>query len=917
MRFFALLILSTSAFAAAPTNFANLGNYPTNIAYTSNFLAGVTHRGSNGQVKLFSIDDILSQAGGGGSPGGANDALQFRQSAGVFGGADHIFTPAGRSNISMAGELFSFRAAITNKITVGTAQTNTGDFSSILGGATNRIESPWSVIGGGRNNLGYGSDLSNAVWVIAGGEDNKIALGNNKHAVLSGGQSNLIINARYGTIAGGWVHKLGNANNMHASNSVIGGGWENTNDGFNSTIAGGYKNQIYHATNDFVANTIGGGGFNFIRGSYSVIAGGSQNTITNQGWGASDGEGLFIGAGRGNYADGHKSSVVGGENNIVTNDCFWSFIGGGIANIMRASRSSIVGGNGNEVAESADYSVVGGGILNYIGIGSENSSIIGGQRNRIADFVTDAHAIGMNVTNETASTVEIGVANTTKTQFDATGFNALGTIRGAGGASITGGITNAALTASLPVLTDANKRLTSGAIDLANTGHRTGTLPGTSVQTNSASAPGIVKIGVADKVWKTDGSGNPDWRDDATGAGGGDAMLVNATAISDSGSLTNVAQAASAAGITWTVASGADPDPDKISLAISAASESGAGIWTAAAQTLGGDKRFTGVITNASALRVEDESTFVQEATFNANALVQGELQVSGEAIHGGPIQYITTAISASEIDWDSNSSRKKTLAANTTFTFANLSDDRHVYVSLTQDATGTRTVTWPTATWLGHTNQSGTLTHGGINTNANFVTVFHFWRDAGTVYGEVVSSASSRFDVEWSSGSVPSSDVASRVSDETGSGLLVFANGPSLGTAGVATNANLNFVYVTNNNAFALTTQFVATNSTVNSNLTMNVNIGVQDLFLTNNVSLTNFSNLEAATSKTVTWHLYPTLVNRTIVWPTLGAPGHAVYWRTNANSPMWTTLTNGVMYVLSTEWRNTNCWASISEWK
>lgn len=158
---------------------------------------------------------------------------------------------------------------------------------------------------------------------------------------------------------------------------------------------------------------------------------------------------------------------------------------------------------------------------------------------------------------------------------------------------------------------------------------------------------------------------------------------------------------------------------------------------------------------------------------------------------------------------------------------------------------------------------------------------------------------------------------LASALSDETGSGGAVFANGPSLGTFGSSTNANLNFVYVTNNNAFIYSDETIATNSTANTNLTMNVNLGVRTLYVTNNVSLTNFSNLEAGTSKTVTWHIYPQLVNRTIVWPTLGAAGYAIRAYTNANSPMWTTLTNGNCYVLNAEWRNTNVWLSISEWK
>jgi hypothetical protein len=57
------------------------------------------------------------------------------------------------------------------------------------------------------------------------------------------------------------------------------------------------------------------------------------------------------------------------------------------------------------------------------------------------------------------------------------------------------------------------------------------------IPTNSASVAGIVPAGVANKVWKTDGSGNPAWRDDAGGvssasASGGITASVSGTALS-------------------------------------------------------------------------------------------------------------------------------------------------------------------------------------------------------------------------------------------------------------------------------------------------------------------------------------------------------------------------------------------------
>lgn len=507
---------------------------------------------------------IVVNASGGGSPGGNNDEVQVKNGA-AFAGAGGVVIPTGRTNISMSGELLAFRAAISNTVTIGRAHTNTGDYSVISGGETNRSEGPWNVIAGGRNNRILGSDPTNAVSVIGGGEDNIIPLGNNKHAVIGGGQSNVIQHGRYSGILSGWVNKIGPS--MSASNAVICGGFKNTNNAWNSFLGGGYTNQIHEVANDFVANVLVGGGFNYLKGSYSVLCGGSQNMITNKTGSISDGEGDFIGAGRANYIDGHKCGIVSGHANAITNSSFYSFIGAGLENRIDTSGSCvIVGGSQNKIESDADFSFIAGGGANWIGTSASRSSI-NGYLSKVADFTTDAYIIGYGITNATAFSVEAGVDDTTKTRFDAAGLLALGTIRGSGGANIAG--------------------------------------------------------------------------------------------------------------------------------------------------------------------------------------------------------------------------------------------------------------------------------------------------------------------------------------------------------------NANLNFVYVTNNNALLLTTRLVATNSTVNSNITMNVNVGVLDLIITNNISVTNFSNLEAGTSKTVTWHIYPTLVNRTVVWPTLGAAGYGVRWYTNANAPMWTTLTQGVMYVASFEWRNTNCWPSISEWK
>jgi hypothetical protein len=84
----------------------------------------------------------------------------------------------------------------------------------------------------------------------------------------------------------------------------------------------------------------------------------------------------------------------------------------------------------------------------------------------------------------------------------------------------------------------------------------------------------------------------------------------------------------------------------------------------------------------------------------------------------------------ADTIDWTLSNKQKSTLTGNCTFTFTAPSGPCSLVLKLVQDATGSRTVTWPAAVhWSGGT--APTLT-----TTASKVDIITFYYDGSTYFG-------------------------------------------------------------------------------------------------------------------------------------------------------------------------------------
>ena len=174
--------------------------------------------------------------------------------------------------------------------------------------------------------------------------------------------------------------------------SIIAGGSNNSidqgsgilGDGDGVTISGGKSNTITATFDgDFQGATISGGQENTADGYWVTIAGGKSNSIV-----ADIVNYSFIGGGDSNEITGTQAflSVVGGGRNNhiqgdVANRCF---IGGGGENTIsgtQTSRAAIVGGEDNKITgNTAFYSFIGGGKNNQIsgGAAAGGYTVIGG-----------------------------------------------------------------------------------------------------------------------------------------------------------------------------------------------------------------------------------------------------------------------------------------------------------------------------------------------------------------------------------------------------------------------------------------------------------------------------------------------------------------------------------------------------------
>jgi hypothetical protein len=293
-----------------------------------------------------------------------------------------------------------------------------GTSPNVIGGSSSNSVAP-GVVGafiGGGGAVGQANSVSGWYGTVSGGAANAAF---QAYSVIGGGLQNFAQGVE-ATVAGG------GANNAAANSSTVGGGTYNTANGIASTIGGGYNN----ATRLNYGAVVGGEN-NFATGHHTFIGGGAFNVASNYD---------SIVGGLSNRISADFSFVANGEQNVICENGPFSghhsFIVGGGFNVNCGSYSGIVGGLSN--ANMGDFSIIGGGDLNWIQTNATFCTIGGGESNLIQTSAVEGtipggsfnQILSTDASTNADSTIGGGLSNTIETNasFSTIGGGAYNTI---------------------------------------------------------------------------------------------------------------------------------------------------------------------------------------------------------------------------------------------------------------------------------------------------------------------------------------------------------------------------------------------------------------------------------------------------------------------------------------------------------
>ena len=346
------------------TSLANAWNLPGNAGTTSIGDGGSNYLGTSDN-KAFEIRINQNDAN---SNRGDKRVMRFEPNTSANTGPNIIGGYQGNNITGGVGSI------ICGGGSSGNENRDTADFSVIVGGAKNIIESwsgsnKYSFIGGGFGNTILGdeppppSDDAPRFATIVGGFNNTAI---DSCSFIGGGANNnaqeeySVVVAGKNNIAASYAGVVsGDSNQATSKYSFVGGGLNNQSQGQFSFIGSGDSNRAFNS-----GSVVSGGDNNVAQGNNSFLGGGSHNSIT-QPFSA--------------IAAGLRNQVIG------TN----SFIGSGRSDSVSAGFSSIAGGDINKIISGANFSFIGGGQNNVVGnIGSFGlfSNILGGDHDSAGSY---------------------------------------------------------------------------------------------------------------------------------------------------------------------------------------------------------------------------------------------------------------------------------------------------------------------------------------------------------------------------------------------------------------------------------------------------------------------------------------------------------------------------------------------------
>lgn len=126
------------------------------------------------------------------------------------------------------------------------------------------------------------------------------------------------------------------------------------------------------------------------------------------------------------------------------------------------------------------------------------------------------------------------------------------------------------------------------------------------------------------------------------------------------------------------------------------------------------------------------KNVFAGKNAFGTTTAATEVVEITGNSKTTG--QYYSARFALTDgatiaVDWNNANVQSVTLGGNRTFTFSNPKDGARYMLIVKQDATGSRTVTWPTVKWAGGTTPT-------LTTTANKYDIFTFVYDGTNYYG-------------------------------------------------------------------------------------------------------------------------------------------------------------------------------------